>query len=228
MANPDHPGSSSAVGSGKVILSFDVGIRHLAYCVLRVPSIAPSSVRGAVIERWDMIDLESVSSVEACCKRLTDELHARFAFEHFDIVLVERQPKHRSIMMVAIQMFICCYFNVARAVNASSRTPRAGSSRIRFMHASCKLACHCEQPKGPDVAVDAGSGSAAAKRTRAQQQAARYKENKRRAVATCTHYLTEVLEDYANAALLEQYPKKDDLCDAFLQAVAFVEDVRRA
>lgn len=210
--------SGGSRSGGRVILSFDVGIRHLAYCVLRVPSASSSStpastlVRGAVIERWDMIDLETVSSVEACCKRLTDELHARFGFEHFDVVLVERQPKHRSIMMVAIQMFLCCYFNVSRAVNSRS-------SRVRFMHASCKLACHCEQQQQKEPEP---SG-----RTRGQQQAARYKENKRRAVATCMHYLTEVLEDFANAALLEQYPKKDDLCDAFLQAVAFVEDVRR-
>jgi Mitochondrial resolvase Ydc2 / RNA splicing MRS1 len=230
------------------ILSFDVGIRHLAFCVLRVPkattsnrgsSGAPGCIRAriaqtmknAVIDRWDMIDLERVSSVDACCKRLTEELHARFAFEPFDIILIERQPKHRSIMMVAIQMFLCSYFNVVKV----STAPGGGNGgmAIRFMHASKKLMC-CPDDANPSApppptsdSLDHGRNNRSTNRRSAaykKEAAARYKENKRRAVEMCDYYLRHVLEDYANAALLEQYSKKDDLCDAFLQAVAHVEE----
>ncbi len=201
------------------ILSFDVGIRHLAFCALRVPvrvrgERVPSkdAMRGAIIDRWDMIDLETVKSVDACCKRLTDELFNRFKQDHFDVVLIERQPKHRSIMMVAIQMFLCGYFNVSRAINESN-------CKIKFMHASRKLEC-CTSSITFNTSIKGNN-----KAERLRQQAARYKDNKKRAIEGCIHYLHEVLEDYANAALLEQYPKKDDLCDAFLQAVAYVEEL---
>ena len=176
-------------------------------------------MRGAIIDRWDLIDLETVRSVDACCKRLTDELHARFGQQHFDVVLIERQPKHRSIMMVAIQMFLCSYFHVSRAVNGST-------SKVRFMHASRKLEC-CAPPSSSSYGLPPHSSDSQPKKVskaeRLKQQALRYKDNKKRAIEGCVHYLHDVLEDFANAALLEQYPKKDDLCDAFLQAVAFVE-----
>lgn len=233
------------------ILSFDVGIRHLAYCVLRVPAQSePQStmsqsqslrariqelMKRAVIDRWDMIDLERVNSVDACCKRLTEELHARFAFEPFDVVLVERQPKNRSIMMVAIQMFLCSYFNVARVASTLNPKPKF---TVKFMHASKKLLCgppaqqqqvsaSVSAPASAQSAASASSGGGRPSRRSAayrQEAAARYKDNKRRAVEMCNYYLNEVLEDFANAALLEQYPKKDDLCDSFLQAVAYVEE----
>lgn len=214
------------------ILSFDVGIRHLAYCVLLVPRFGSGTsprqrLERAQIEAWDMIDLDRVPSVDVCCKRLTDELHKRFAFDSFDVVLIERQPKHRSIVMVAIQMFLCNYFHVARAVNGNA-------CAIKFMHASKKLYCCDVSPvpvKEPTTTTgqnkfrSKGGGFTRKRYSKADaaEAAARYKDNKRRAIEMCTKYLEDVLQDYANAALLEQYSKKDDLSDAFLQAVAFVE-----
>ena len=32
------------------------------------------------------------------------------------------------------------------------------------------------------------------------------------------------MEDYASMSLLDAYKKKDDMCDSFLQAIAFVEN----
>lgn len=192
-----------------VVLSFDVGIRNLAYALLSVP-------RGSVdrkamcIMAWDMIDLEQVSSVEQCCRRLTNELHARFgaAAEPVDVVLVEKQPKHRSIMMVAVQMFLCTYFHSLRA----QAHPAFRTCSVRFMHAGRKL----DVGPGPD-----GPRGRRARGPRTKEQAARYRENKAYSVAQ-TRALLEDVQDFANLALLEQYPKKDDLCDALLQAVAYL------
>jgi hypothetical protein len=238
---------SVSPAAGTRILSFDVGIRNLAFCELRLPPRPRGTridLKGASIEQWDMIDLEKVTSVEGCCKRLTDELYRRFGTRTYDMVLVERQPKNRSIMMVAIQMFLCSYFNVTRAVShglgqaSGDATPTQsqnqnqnqsqshGGQCVRFIHAGRKLEL-CEDPdpgQQPLPAQARGRGfrrsctSPAARR----EQAERYKSNKRRAIETCERYLIDVLEDFGSLALLQQYSKKDDLCDAFLQAVAYL------
>ena len=202
------------------VLSFDVGIRHLAYCSVRFPKNptlpASQKVAAAQIDAWDIIDLERVPSVDVCCKRLTEQLYRRFAFQEFDVVLIERQPKHRSIVMVAIQMFLCNYFHVSRVVNDNKCI-------VKFMHASKKLDCCDGQGLTSAIAQEQGGKRRVFGKAAKAAAAARYKENKRRAIDTCMHYLQEVLQDFANASLLEQYPKKDDLCDAFLQAVAYIE-----
>jgi Mitochondrial resolvase Ydc2 / RNA splicing MRS1 len=193
------------------ILSFDVGIRHLAYCEVLIPSSyatlknVDDMVRGCTIEKWDIIDLDRVSSVDMCCRRLTDELHRRFPIgpdlASVDVVLVERQPKHRSIMMVAIQMFLCCYFNTARA----SLGKRCCA--VHFMHASKKL-LYSATDGGIDVgntndvcSINSNRRPAArrmSKQERQREQAARYKDNKKRAVDLCSRYLSDVMEDFAN------------------------------
>lgn len=203
------------------VVSFDVGIRHLAYCVISFPKCTSMTtmekVSKAQIESWDMIDLDRVPSVDVCSRRLTEELYKRFAFQNFDVALIERQPQHRSIVMVAIQMFLCNYFHVARVVNGNK-------CLVKFMHASKKLDCCDGKGIQPDVQVRRAKFRPSRESKEARTAAAiRYKDNKRRAVEACLHYLQEVMQDFANASLLEQYTKKDDLCDAFLQAIAYVE-----
>ena len=205
------------------ILSFDVGIRHLAYCHVRR---SPSQCWEIV--EWDVIDLDRVTSVEMCASRLMGVLEARFphpsaddAEKRFDVVLVERQPKSRSIMMVAVQMFLCAYFSL----------PSGCAKRVKFMSAKGKLAMKHEvppsssssrtesvEPVKPVEPVKEGR-----RRAKSLYNRQRYMENKAYAVHTTKHYLEHVLCDFANLTLLDQYCKKDDLCDAFLQSMAFIE-----
>lgn len=187
------------------ILSFDVGIRNLAYVVL---SGVSKEKKYGVVESWDVIDLGKVTSVEACAGKLYSELSQRFAgLKKIDYVLIERQPKARSIMMVAIQMFLCMFFSDPERV-----------SHVHFASASRKLSmCLLEFPK-PIVTLQEVGPKKDSKKSRAK-----YVVNKEYAVEACKKYL-DVMEDYASASLLEVYKKKDDMCDAFLQAIAFVEN----
>ena len=201
------------------ILSFDVGIRHLAYALITIPSSACREVSALTIDEWDVIDLQTVTSVEACCRKLTDELATRFGRRFFDLVLVERQPKHRSIMMVAIQMFLCAYFHAARAtLKAEDGTGR--ETAVKFVHARMKL--DLGEGDGDVASKTKTQIKVARPKLTKQALAERYRENKRYSIARTRHILSDILHDYANLALLELYPKKDDLCDAFLQAVAYL------
>lgn len=205
------------------LVSFDVGIRHLAYCVLRAMKPAnpetnsiKDSIKAAAIERWEVIDLQKVTSVDACCKKLVEELHERFKFEAFDVVLIERQPKNRSVMMAAIQMFLCTYFNVSRIV----QEPRPRGT-VKFMHARRKLLC-CHNTLPDDTIAKAEKSMSKLEKQRAK--AARYRDNKKRAIESCLIYLNDVLQDAANATFLGKFKKKDDLADSFLQAIAYLEE----
>ena len=189
------------------LLSFDVGVRHLAYCrlLVRPGPVAPGvGLEGVELLDWDIIDLDRVPRVEACAERLMAELHRRFSSLRPSVVLVERQPRARSIIMVAVQMFLCAYFTHARVLADGPGC----ASPVRFISASRKLA----MARGPRP--EAGPAAA----TRRQ-----YAANKAHAVASARWYLEHVLGDHANLALLELYPKKDDLADALLQALAFLE-----
>ena len=195
------------------ILSFDVGIRNLAFCLLKNSNIEPKGEdskdskdsKFGHIDAWDVIDLGKVSkvtSVEECAKRLSAELAARFgALEPVDYVIIERQPQTRSIMMVAIQMFLCMYFSAPERAIC-----------VRFSSASRKLCMELiDFPRFLPIECKEGKNKK------------KYCMNKAYAIDATKKYL-EVMEDFANLSLLEEYKKKDDLCDAFLQAIAFVEN----
>jgi hypothetical protein len=223
LGDTESEGPPPPKPASRRILSFDVGIRHLAFCCIEHP-IRDRSAAAITLVDWDVIDLERVESVEACSDRLMSALDARFAEARFDVVLVERQPKARSIIMVAVQMLLCGYFSLAKA--------HGRVQSVRFISATRKLAMAQSQCAGSGSAGNAGgetqSNTASDRRGRRmkrdpKEQRVKYAQNKAYAVATTRHYLEHVLSDFANLSLLEQYPKKDDLCDAFLQAVSFVE-----
>lgn len=194
------------------ILSFDVGIRHLAYAILADANNAVE--KGSIdnvgtVETLDMIDLGTVHSVEQCASRLADELVRRFAGQSFDYVLIERQPRARSIMMVAIQMFLCMHF---------SQCDRA--RQVLFSSASRKLSMnmHAYQRTAVENAVGGvGSSQSSANKTHAKTK---YADNKSYAIAAAKKYLAVLPAKVS----LDAFKKKDDVADALLQAIAFVEN----
>lgn len=181
------------------ILSFDVGIRHLAYCLMTHEGWDEKSSK---ILQWDVIDLGQVSSVEMCASRLMEELEKLFSDVCVDVVLVERQPKSRSIIMVAVQMFLCSYFSLAKL--------HGRVRNVKFISAQRKLGMKWLPPVREDVDVPGKKKN-------------QYAENKKYAIAVSRHYLEHVIHDFGNLVLLDMYAKKDDLCDSFLQGVAYVE-----
>ena len=202
------------------ILSFDVGLRNLAFCLLKNSNIEPQEKDSKFghIDAWDVIDLgkaSKVTSVEECAKRLSAELAARFGNldKPLDYVIIERQPQTRSVMMVAIQMFLCMYFSAPeRAVH------------VRFSNASRKLCMELvDFPRFLLINEDKKSEDKKSEDKKSKATAKKYCLNKSYAIDATKKYL-EVMEDFANLSLLEEYKKKDDLCDAFLQAIAFIEN----
>jgi hypothetical protein len=176
------------------VISFDVGIRHLAYCYM---------TRNEIM-KWDVIDLGPVPNVETCAERLLSVLDELFKDLTCDVVLIERQPKARSIIMVAVQMFLCSFFTTLKL--------REKVKEVKFMSAQWKL----EMAHGPKlVKTD-------------HDKKEQYKMNKKYAMDVTRHYLEVVMGDFGNLMLFDMYAKKDDLADAFLQGMSYFENSSKA
>eukprot|EP00798_Chlamydomonas_sp_ICE-L_P029994 gene29994-18067_t len=124
-------------------LSFDVGTRNLAFCRM---SFSENSIASGKVTEWEVIDLggSSVSNFpERCALVLTAEMEKRFGTklreggqgENIDYVLIERQPKRRSMIMMAVQMFLCQYF--------SEFVLRKQVGRVVFVSPVIKLKTDC-------------------------------------------------------------------------------------
>ena len=196
------------------ILSFDVGIRHLAYAVLTGVNSGgdETATKLGRVDTLAMIDLGAVHSVEQCAKRLSDELLERFppANMSFDYVLIERQPRARSIMMVAIQMFLCMHF---------SQEGRA--QKVMFASASRKLDMKLLHFQSTAAAATPARGHKN-KKSREKDSRIKYADNKSYAIAAANKYLA--IMPKRQGQTLDAFKKKDDVADALLQAVAFVEN----
>lgn len=185
----------------KVIISFDIGIKNLACCVLTRPETkADSTIK---LPLWYIISLaapkEKAPAVNELSLRLYAELDDLVATigdnRHIDTVLIENQPSRINGTMKTVQMLIYSYFQLRR--HWEGRV-----SNVVLVSAKGKLAGHewCEN----DIPATDKTG---------------YELNKWKAVRIAEKYI----ENDANLrALFNNYQKKDDMSDSLLQCIAWL------
>jgi hypothetical protein len=217
------------------LLSFDVGVRHLAFADVDVDDDG-TPIR---IHAWDVLDLsdDDASTRSAptpdtrdVVTRVIDALDARL-FDpdaHWDVVLIENQPVLMNPRMKTVQVAIHTYFAVlARFVH------NVGS--VKLVSASVKARAFCG-PDGAKVEPAATPSTAAATpttidgspapptvaaTTKAKASlGARYRDRKACAIQSAKHYVAR-LGDAERVRQLANSKKKDDLADCLLQAIAY-------
>ena len=179
------------------VVSFDVGIKNLAFAVARVDS------RVVSVERWGTVCvcptnarvLTKQAAVEHIVRAL-DELD----FLECDTVLVESQPRFAP-QNVHVAHAIATYFVVRKRADLDE--PVA----VHFVHASMKNAL--------SVRV---LGQLAALDRKCTAKYAKYARNKRQAIDACEAL---VARDGTLRATWDAFAKKDDAADALLQIVAW-------
>lgn len=193
------------------IISFDVGTRNLAYCLAEFTAddnIIPPDKMMCRIDDWNMLDLGgSGNTTEKCSLILTRVLSETFMdipSLNIDYVLVERQPK-RSISMLAVQMFLCQYFSTF-VLQGYIKGVHFVSPKLKLERACLKRLMH--------ISALESEGSVLRGR-------ARYTKNKRDAILLTRHVLEHVLIDHAKLVEFDAAHKRDDLADAFLQALCW-------
>lgn len=185
----------------RVIISFDIGIKNLACCVL---SVGDKQEKTANILLWYIISLaapkEKIPNVQELSLRLYAELDdlvevlEQNNVGHIDTVLIENQPSKLNGAMKTIQMLIYGYFQLRRHWEGKA-------SNVALISASGKLKDH-------DYVIDTS-----------QVDKTGYDLNKWKAIKLAEKYIEN---DAKLVPIFSSYNKKDDMSDAMLQAIAWL------
>jgi len=216
------------------ILSFDVGIKNLAYCLLDTDNLT--------IDDWNIINIsvdpvcEHTNKGKCCdksatkmtkdtgfklctshCKiklykdkkmrnvpkldnrmlelgnQIVKKLDEKKNFLNMDVVCIENQPALKNPTMKSVQMIIYSYF----LMNGLAKD-------IQMINARNKLKVY----KGPKVECDITD---------------KYKQNKFLAIKYCDYMIRDNLHiDKEFHKLYDDSKKKDDLSDAYLQGIYYI------
>jgi len=212
-------GRPAAPTSPYVIISFDIGVKNLACCVLALDHVpqatarpvgAPAVAPGASVLHWTVYSLaaekERIPSVNELSGRLfmvldefVADLEAR-GIPTVEMVLLENQPSRLNGAMKSIQMMIYTYFQLRRHWEGRFLSVQMVSAGKKIQGHDCEIAtpesCGYKPKKG-------------------------YALNKWNAVQIAKAY---VAEDADLATLFGGHKKKDDLADSLCQVLAWVRN----
>jgi len=222
----------------KIIVSFDIGIKNLAVCVMSVKGPGseggpPGSVSasGIKILVWKVISLaaekEKIPVMNEISGRLflaMDELVDEIG-QPIDYVILENQPSNLNGAMKSIQMMIYSYFQLRKHWEGLAK-------QVYLVSASEKLKGHetalsnIDMTKYEDKSsassvsgVSGVNGAVVVKKTLRQKKSKSYQNNKKLAIDITKYYLSKNEE---LLSLFCSYKKMDDMADTFLQGISWI------
>ena len=205
-----------------MILSFDIGIKNLSYCLIKSElnnlnnnNNNLNNLNNIEIIDWDIINIlkdnEKVKSIniDELSKRLYIKLSEVFKDKEFDIVLLENQPVLKNPVMKSVQMLIYGFF-LYQKTNLIKNI-----KLIKLINASNKLKTGLllnNEFKELKKIID----------NKDYNTNLKYSINKKKAVDYTLLYL-----DYMKLNNFKEFfnlhKKKDDLADSFLQSIYYIE-----
>jgi hypothetical protein len=189
------------------ILSFDVGIVNLAYCVVEKIEDVPK------LCYWEIITLEnkskfsahiSTSGVGELYINLIKALDERPHLLDVDIVLIEKQPSFNPKMRI-IAGCLQTYFYIRGVIDRTENVIRS----VEFFSPKNKLKCY----DGPQLDITSKSGKLVK---------GKYAQTKKMGIAIARTKLEEYDEPQTILTFFENNKKKDDLSDCYLQALTYL------
>ena len=189
------------------ILSFDVGIVNLAYCIIE-------SLPEPKIIHWEIIELAkrgntfsahiTTSGVSEIYLTLINQLDIRPHLLNIDLVLIEKQPSFNPKMRI-IAGCLQTYFYI-RGVVDKKDTP---IKSVEFFSPKHKLKCYT----GPEIDISSKNG---------KMVKGKYAQTKKMGVEIARRKLEEYNETREFTELFESSKKRDDLSDCYLQALTYL------
>ncbi len=198
-----------------MILSFDIGIKNLSYCIMYKSNLN-RNINDIKIIDWGIIQLIDddikckTVPLETITEILYNKLHDKFINYDIDTILLENQPVLKNPLMKSIQMIIYGYFNYEKHIMGRN------IESIKLINASNKLKLG-KKLKDFNNSVDVQE---------INKINSKYTKNKKLAIIYTNHFLKQRLieEDYEKYnTIFNDHKKKDDLSDAFLQGLYFIE-----
>ena len=196
-----------------IYISFDIGIKNLALCILE------RTEEQIQILDWRIISLadkkKDIKGIDDIAERIYMEMDNIIGFlkekgiDEIDYVLIENQPSNLNGMMKSIQFIIYCYFSLLKYWDKIIEN-------VVLVNAGLKTKTHDFKP---EIQVKMDETVKDAKKNVKGFRRDKYKMNKQTSIEICRNYIKD---DADLCEIFDNNKKKDDLCDACLQAVAFI------
>jgi hypothetical protein len=194
-----------------IYISFDIGIKNLAMCILKKTE---SEIK---ILDWRIISLadkkKDIKGIDDISERIYMELDniignlKGLGIDKIDYILIENQPSNLNGIMKTIQYIIYCYFSLLKYWDKII-------DNVVLVNASLKTKTHDFKPD-IQIKMDETQKTKNVKGFRRDK----YKMNKLTSIEICKNYIKD---DAYLCDLFDNNKKKDDLSDACLQAVAYI------
>ena len=192
-----------------IYISFDIGIKNLALCILEHKDNDINIIDWRVITLADK--KKDVNGLNLISEILFYELDniigciEELKYETIDYVIIENQPSNLNGIMKSIQLLIFSYFSLLKHWDKFI-------GQVLLINASLKLQYHSYKPE-PLIKIDLN-------RTKKEQKRDKYRNNKNDGIEITKYYIkdNEILNNY-----FTKHKKKDDLADTLLQTVSYIK-----
>jgi hypothetical protein len=232
------------------ILSWDVGIYNLSYCILE------KTDNGVKIIDWDIVNLvdndEMKKNRSLIFENIPRKLHEKPQLLNVDIVVIENQPSLKNPQMKSIQMILYSYFLILGKVIGNGENSQSYIQNIDFCSASNKLKVY----DGPPIILEKKEKKVSSKKKKDEKKineikvdeikidenkivvvneeekiiietpqkkkgsAIKYADKKKIAIEHAKYY---VLQNPDYIDFFNDHKKKDDLADSFLQGLYYLK-----
>ena len=189
-----------------IILSFDVGIKNLAYCQI-------DSLTKDILD-WNIIDC-SVPKNGNVIVKLIEEMESILSLLESDIILIEKQPSFNPQMRI-ISTAIYVYFTLRLNYEKGIKT------KILYYSAKNKLKL-CNNTDSLQLKEEQkGDGTLKGKKGKRKS----YYYNKQAAIEQTRIFIQNKIETNSfytkYLTFFNSSKKKDDLADSYLQGLAYI------
>jgi len=184
------------------ILSWDIGMYNLSYCIIERKKDDNNNNRDEIID-WNIVNLiedeEMKKNKILLFENIPRKLQEYPQLLNVDLVVIENQPSLKNPLMKSIQMIVYSYFLILGKIIGDPKDIDSTYyiEKIEFCSASNKL------KNISKVKLD-------------------YKDRKKCAIAYTSAYLKEK-QDLKNSQFYDSHKKKDDLADSLLQGIYYLD-----
>jgi hypothetical protein len=183
------------------ILSFDVGIKNLSYCIISVDD--NDNEKSMKILDWDVLQVtdancKKIKLDDLSCDVLTCLNNNFNSEECIDYVIIENQPSLKNGNMKTVAVIIYTFFQMMKLQYNQIK-------QVKFISAANKL----KVKKGKDIGFNLKKDT--------------YKERKQTSIELTRKYLIDMCPE--KLEWFNGCTKQDDLSDSYLQLIYFIENI---
>jgi hypothetical protein len=215
------------------VLSWDVGIYNLSYCILE----KNEETKEIKIIDWDIVNLvdneEMKKNRTLLFENIPRKLYEKPQLLDVDIVVIENQPSLKNPQMKSIQMILYSYFLILGKIIGNKQENSSYIDKIDFCSASNKLKVYdgpeikleekvSRKKKVIEVVPESENIIIIEPEKKKKGSAIKYADKKRLAIEYAKYYVHKDNQNYVE--FFDNHKKKDDLADSFLQGLYYMKN----